>query len=209
MTSFEPDCTHDPLIDASTPLTGSSRAIIPTSLESFSPRAITARPKALRTLIKQYFDTALFSPADQPKPVLSPAGLAIHLGFASVSQMGRTIHNEDLPKESRHLLRQAFTHMEAYLTENGLAEKISVPMAKFIMSARLDVVPKTEVKSAEDNRVQIHIEGVSSMSIAPAQPTDIEKSGHAKMKTAATKKQAEAKVMPMPIIELEQGDSLI
>jgi hypothetical protein len=134
---------------------------------TFRPEVILGRPDTLSRLIDTYF--AQRTPKDEidqpahyraPQPV-TPASLALHLGFSSVPQMLEATTLESAPSESRHLLMSGLTQIEALLSEGALTERVNVGFAKFMLSARLGVVEKKEIVG-EDNSIRISILGVDS-----------------------------------------------
>lgn len=137
---------------------------------SFKPEVIMSRPDTLARLVETYFQLRTAPPPatdqegqspqpDPPKPV-TPASLALFLGFSSVPQMLSAVEDQKYMHESRHALMSALTHVEALLSEDAMTERLNVSFTKFMLSARLGVIEKKE-EIKTDNTLNINILGVS------------------------------------------------
>ena len=153
----------------------------------FHPVAILGRPDTLMRLVDTYFarhDTYEYdyrpmrdengeptgeSTKTQRTPP-TPAGLAVHLGFTSVPVMLDAVSDTKHPEESRNVLLQALTRIEASLSADALMDRLNVPFTKFMLSARLGVVEKKE-SVITDTKVNINILGISSQPKVPFDTT--------------------------------------
>ena len=143
----------------------------PKKLTRFHPATILANARKLEERAEMYFrllpvradDTA---PNDTPALVHTqepptPAGLALFLGFSSAQAMLNAADNEDYPLESRHVLARALTTIEDRLVAAGLMDNVNVTMAKFVLSARLNMVEKSERHTTSDTITDIRIHGLA------------------------------------------------
>lgn len=138
----------------------STTGIATRSLKPHNPRAILASPDDVLRLAQSYFylkannlDHTTDPPTPRPIPP-TPAGLAVHLGFASRTQMMKAIEDTKHPEESRSIIAYALTQIEEYIMENALTDRLNVPMAKFTLSSTLGVIEKKEVNTTEDKTVR-------------------------------------------------------
>ena len=133
--------------------------------QSFHPKAIMSRPDTIQRLCDTYYrnhTTQNEANPDQPTKPMTPASLALHLGFASVPQMLSAADSPEHPLESQHYLVSAMTAIEAQMSEDGLKERSSVAMCRFLLSARLGVIEKKEIIDPEANKLTISIKGVTN-----------------------------------------------
>ena len=104
--------------------------------------------------------TNVTSPNFEAPP--TPASLAIALGFTTVPRMLDATTDERYPEESRELLQFALTQLEATLSEDALMDKINVSFTKFMMDARMNIVPQSTKGASNHESIQINILGISS-----------------------------------------------
>jgi hypothetical protein len=104
-------------------------------MDYLTPRVIMSDVDAIQSLADSYFQLA-----DLP----NPAGLALHLGFSSAPVMINALGNESYSIHARHVLARQVSRIEDELTTKALLKLIDVPMTKFLLSARLNMAPKTE-----------------------------------------------------------------
>ena len=133
-------------------------------LTSFHPASIMASPDMLRTNAEMYFMLT---------PVPTPAGLCLHLGFASARLMMNAIESEDHPEESRYVLACAVTKLEDALTTSALKDDVNVTMAKFVLSARLGMAEKSEKHTMNDSVMNIQVHGLEEDTAAATERTAI------------------------------------
>lgn len=135
----------------------------------FHPKAIMARPETLQRLCNQYYD-GLQGPLDAEgissyEEPPTPAGLALHLGFANVTTMIAAAEDPSHPLETRHYLNAALTTLEDHLTRSGLTEKTHPAFTKYIMSARLKVVEPRPQDAEDKPTININILGVGPQQV--------------------------------------------
>lgn len=131
-----------------------------------NPKIIMSRPDTLALLTRQYFDTLDALPPPEQRPPTA-AGLTLFLGFSSTPMMLASATNVKYPEESRHIILSALTTIEDTLIAGGLTERLNVTMAKHILSAQHEVIPKKEIHEVNDTAIAIRV-----ISHTPSSPTE-------------------------------------